>query len=187
MYPILPASRSGNTSTLAFPATGLPGALDCPISGTIAASNWNSPSSNNPSGAFSLAILVASTTLSTSACFALPFEEYLERISNGNFDAYLGGTRFRNVYDFDALLSENGALNNYGYKSEYIEMALDALNTAPGQDSLSDAVFKLEELFVREQPVIGLLFKNRTLLVAENVNGDILPSVNAPYKNIDRW
>jgi len=118
---------------------------------------------------------------------ALPFEEYLERISSGNFDAYLGGTRLRNVYDFDALLSENGALNNYGYKSEYIEMALDALNTAPGQDSLSDAVFNFEELFVREQPVIGLLFKNRTLLVAENVNGDILPSVNAPYKNIDRW
>ncbi len=118
---------------------------------------------------------------------ALPFDEYVDRIKNGNFDAYLGGTRFRNIFDFDALLSENGALNNYGYKSEYIGVALDALSTASGDDSLSDAVFNFEELFLREQPVIGLLFKNRTLLTSENVDGEILPSVNAPYKNIHNW
>ena len=39
LYPILPASRSGNTSTLACPATLLPGALDSPTDGTIAASS----------------------------------------------------------------------------------------------------------------------------------------------------
>ena len=72
---MLPASRSGNTSTLACPATLESGALEAPISGTIAASNCSSPSNAN-SGAISLANLVASTTLSTSACFALPLEEW---------------------------------------------------------------------------------------------------------------
>ena len=34
-----------NTSTLAFPATGLPGAFDAPTDGTMAASSCNSPAS----------------------------------------------------------------------------------------------------------------------------------------------
>ena len=71
---MFPASRSGNTRTFALPATSLPGALEAPTLGTIAASSWNSPSSLS-SGCSSFAILVASTILSTSGCFALPFVE----------------------------------------------------------------------------------------------------------------
>ena len=63
----------------------LPGALDAPTDGTIAASSWNSPSMRSPSGAFSFAIFVASTTLSTSACFALPFVECEEKCYNWLF------------------------------------------------------------------------------------------------------
>ena len=82
---MFPASRSGKISTFAFPATGLPGALDAPTDGTIAASSWNSPSMRSPSGAFSFAIFVASTTLSTSACFALPFVECERSATTGSF------------------------------------------------------------------------------------------------------
>src|SRR5674476_440292 len=41
---MLPASRSGNISTLALPATGLPGAFFSPTLGTRAASPCSSPS-----------------------------------------------------------------------------------------------------------------------------------------------
>ena len=43
LYPMLPASKSGNTNTFALPATSLLGALLAAISGTIAASSCNSP------------------------------------------------------------------------------------------------------------------------------------------------
>ena len=71
---MLPDCRSGKISTLARPATGLPGALDAPTSGTSAASSCISPSSSRL-GASSRAIRVACCTFSTSACFALPFVE----------------------------------------------------------------------------------------------------------------
>ena len=80
---MFPASRSGKIRTLALPATGLPGALEAPTLGTIAASSWNSPSSAR-SGFCSFAILVASTTLSTSACFALPFVEWESIATTGS-------------------------------------------------------------------------------------------------------
>ena len=54
-----------------------------PTLGTIAASSCISPSSLR-SGFCSLAIFVASTTLSTSACFALPFVEWERNATFGS-------------------------------------------------------------------------------------------------------
>lgn len=118
---------------------------------------------------------------------SLPFDEYLERIKNGEFDAYLGGARLRNFYDFEALLREGGSLNNYGYKSEFMDLALNAINSSRGNDSLSDALFNFEEVFLREQPILGLVFRNRVLLTSENIKGEITTGVNTPYKNIHSW
>lgn len=118
---------------------------------------------------------------------SLPFEKYSERIAGGDYDAYLGGTRLLNFYDYEAMLSETGELNNYGYSSEYMQLALNSIGTSNGQDSLNDAVFNFEEVFLREQPVLGLVFKNRILMTAENVEGDIFPGINAPYKTLNNW
>jgi len=117
----------------------------------------------------------------------LPFEEYVEKIINGEYDAYLGGTRLGNFYDFEPILSYGGTLNNYGYSGENIAPALDVLNTALGKDRLSDAIFNFEEVFLREQPIVGILFKNRTLLTSDSVSGNINPGVNNPYKDIYCW
>ena len=66
---MLPASMSGNTSTLARPATGEAGAFAAPISGTMAASSCSSPSTAS-SGASSFTLAVARTTLSESSFLA---------------------------------------------------------------------------------------------------------------------
>ena len=71
---MLPAFRSGNTSTLAWPATGEPGALLAPTLGTRAASTCISPSTSR-SGRRAWTYRVASTTLSTSGSAALPLVE----------------------------------------------------------------------------------------------------------------
>lgn len=58
--------RSGNTKTVARPATSLPGSFACATVGSMAASYWMGPSIGR-SGRRSRAILVAWRTLSTSA------------------------------------------------------------------------------------------------------------------------
>ena len=71
---MLPTSRLGNTNTFALPAMSEPGAFFAPTEGTRAASACSSPSIFR-SGFISLAFFVASTTLSTTSCFALPLVE----------------------------------------------------------------------------------------------------------------
>lgn len=117
----------------------------------------------------------------------LEFENYIKAIKGGNYDAYLGGTLLANPYDYEALLSKDGELNNYGGGSDYMELALSALCSAPTGDSLSDAAFNFEEVFLREQPICGLVFRAESLMTSQNVLGKLMPSINAPYRNIWRW
>ena len=117
----------------------------------------------------------------------LPFEEYTKEISAGRFDAYLGGTRLANLYDFEFLLADGASMNSYGYLGEYMNLALSALAAAPSEDALSDAVFNFEEVFLREQPVCGLAFCSDTLITAENIMGKLQPRMNFPYANMAGW
>ena len=80
---MLPTSRLGNTSTLAFPAMSEPGAFLAPTEGTNAASACNSPSIFRL-GSSSFANLVASITLSTTSCLAEPLVEKLSIATRGS-------------------------------------------------------------------------------------------------------
>ena len=80
---MLPTSRHGNTSTLALPAMSLPGAFLAPTEGTRAASACSSPSTFR-AGSSSLARRVASITLSTTSCVALPLVEKLSMATRGS-------------------------------------------------------------------------------------------------------
>ncbi len=117
----------------------------------------------------------------------LPFEDYVENIQNGTYEAYLGGIILNNPYDYTTLLAREGTLNTYNGESDSVELALSALCSAPTTDSLSDAAFNFEEVFLREQPVCGLVFKTSSLMTTQNVLGKLMPTVNYPYRNLSSW
>ncbi|MNP46262.1 hypothetical protein D3C76_1402480 [compost metagenome] len=83
LYPILPDCRSGNTNTLALPATLLFGAFCFATFSTIAASNCSSPSINK-SGLKVFASSVAILTFSTLSWSADPIDEKLNIATLGS-------------------------------------------------------------------------------------------------------
>ncbi len=115
------------------------------------------------------------------------FETYCEEIADGDYDAYLGGVTLQNMYDFEFLLSKDTEINNYGYESEYMDAALLGIANAPSYESLNTALVTFEEVFLREQPFCGIVFKNDVLLTAENIKGDFAPCQDFPYANIGLW
>lgn len=115
------------------------------------------------------------------------FDTYLSEIQAGNYDAYLGGVTFANIYDYEFLLSDTGTLNTFGYVSEYMTAALDAVANASDKDKLAVSLVSFEEVFLREQPICGIAFKNGTLMTAENITGELSPYPGYPYKNIYKW
>ena len=117
----------------------------------------------------------------------LNFQKYAEEITAGNYDAYLGGTTLANMYDFEFLLSEEAPMNTFGYVSEYMTAALSGIAAANNADKLGTALVNFEEVFLDEQPICGIVFKNDTLITAENVMGEIRPYPAFPYRSIHKW
>ncbi len=115
------------------------------------------------------------------------FESYLEKIQSGNFDAYLGGTTLSNMCDFDFLLSDGATLNNYGYKSDYMSAALTGISSASTDDSRHTALVSFEEVFLREQPICGIVFKNDVLIADKYVSISDNPYPGNPYIHINKW
>ena len=109
---MLPACRSGKTSTFALPATELPGALVFATLSTNAASACNSPSSAK-SGAISFASFVASCTLSTSSCLALPLVEKLSIATRGSMPAIA-----RAVSAVEIAISANCFASGFGFTAQ---------------------------------------------------------------------
>ena len=115
------------------------------------------------------------------------FEEYSALIARGEFDSYLGGARLGNMYDFEFLFSPEGKMNNYSYSSEQMTTAMDNITKAPTEESRLGALDSFEELFLREQPVLGLAFKNEILLTSHQLNTQNSPEYNRPYAHIGAW
>lgn len=118
---------------------------------------------------------------------AVSFDEYTRAIENGQFDAYLGGTRFLNIYDFEFLFGKDGSLNTFSYSDDYMELALSQIACASSEGLLQDACENFEEVFFRTQPVCGLVFESDVLITSKKIKGETSPLLNSPYSNIHLW
>lgn len=117
----------------------------------------------------------------------LDFDEYSRRISHGEFDAYLGGVCPANLLDWEFLLGKDGALNTYGYSSDYMEIALSALAAAPSETSIMQAISATDEIFMREQPVCTIAYIPDLLLASDKIKGNLLPKMRSPYASVYKW
>lgn len=117
----------------------------------------------------------------------LPFEEYTTRIAAGDFDAYLGGTQIGNLYDLEFLLSSQGNQNYGGYSGEYMDKALEGISKAVDTESFVNACNIFQDVFSREQPLVGIAFVDEKLFMSENIGGGISPMYKSPFGNVGKW
>ncbi len=115
------------------------------------------------------------------------FETYKSRIESGDFDAYLGGTQIGNLYDLEFLLASGGEQNYFGYSSEYMDKALAALAAAPDSDSFYNSCAAVQEVFVREQPIVGIAFIDDSLVMSKDIAGGTAMLFNSPFGNVGKW
>ncbi len=115
------------------------------------------------------------------------FDSYLERIESGDYDAYIGGTQLGNLYDLEFLLSQGGSQNYFGYASESMDKALEAVASAASDADFVSACTLVQEIFVRDQPVVGLAFLDESIVLSDNISGDTKPMYGSAFGNVKNW
>lgn len=117
---------------------------------------------------------------------AVPWDTFLSRLQDGNFDLYYGECRLTADWDVSALLGWEGSLNYGGWGDEETERLLSLCRTAES-DSRNAALHDLWEHLLDTAPFAPVCFKSLSVLTTEGVFSGLTPTETNPFFRMGRW
>ena len=131
------------------------------------------------------ALVQSLQTLGVSvAVNTLPWNDYVQALSAGQFDLYIGEVRLTGDFDPSPLLT--GALNYGGYSGWELTQALSAWKGAQGAER-TQASRELWKKFAQDAPFAPLCFKRGSLLVRWGMASNLQPTRANPFYRMEEW
>lgn len=117
---------------------------------------------------------------------ALSDEDYENRLFSKNYDAFIGGAQIGVTGDLGFLLGTNGSSNYFNYSSAFMDLRLQSLLVSATDEQLKDEVRRFMRYFTENQPIIGLYFKNGSVLYNTSIEGISILSDDI-YRDVYNW
>ncbi len=119
----------------------------------------------------------------------VPFERYMELLTERSFDIFIGGFTLSPVPDITFALhsSQVYAQNYFGYKSDKMDALLMLAANSIAPESFKAALSDIQKLFVEDIPCIGLVFRKAVLLTDKTIHGPKRPLNGNIFKNLNEW
>lgn len=118
------------------------------------------------------------------------FDEYQKRLIERDYDMFVGGYDLSIIPDFSFMLNSLNAglgTNYFDYKDAAMDILLIKANEAVGDSGYKKAMSELQKYIAEELPCISLVFRKSAVIMDRNVFGEIKPSLNNLYININEW
>jgi len=119
----------------------------------------------------------------SATVIALPFEEYYARLTDGEFDLFLGSMQLGFVPDF-AFMFQYGQL--FG-NDTVMEGLFANLNIASTESAYLQAVSQLKQGFVDRLPIISLGFRHSAVLTGTRVTQSRTPASDHVFIHVNEW
>lgn len=113
---------------------------------------------------------------------AVTFEEYTSRISEGDYDIFIGSSIISPELMFSFIIGEN---NVFGFESEKMDKAMTSLNSKHSISGIEEGYVKVIECFDELNPVVGLFFEEKIMVYNKRIENGITPSYFDAYKGIE--
>ncbi|MDR2940903.1 MAG: peptide ABC transporter substrate-binding protein [Clostridiales bacterium] len=120
----------------------------------------------------------------------VPFEEYVQKINNREFDILVGGYNLSIFPDLTFLFetsSTASGTNIFSYSNPEMDSRLAAVRGSRNDTELKANTKALQQFMAQDIPCISLVFRNAALLTDTNIYGEIMPTVNNVFNNIHLW
>ena len=119
---------------------------------------------------------------------ALPFEQFTQRISAGDFDIVVGGINLENPPNLNFLSSQYSVGSPvFGYRSEELDMFVSMMNRAASESSFHQAATALQHYVADNLPLLGVAFRRQVLYTSGRVGGDVQVRTNDIFANVNSW
>lgn len=119
-----------------------------------------------------------------------PFETYVQKLTDKDFDIFIGGWQISVMPDYTFLLHSsqaNGGTNYAGYANEQMDTLLNTAYSATKEEEIQAAYSALQKYTAEELPYVSLVFRNSALFSSKRVYGEIEPIENNIFENINEW
>ena len=117
---------------------------------------------------------------------ALAWDDYLQALTAGNFDLYLGEVRLTADFDLTAFLTPGGALNYGKYSDAEALNRLNAFRAAVGQWRTEPAR-QLYEYLAGQPPFAVICFKNWSVLTQWSRIDGLTPTQQNIFHQFSDW
>lgn len=120
-----------------------------------------------------------------------PFNQYKTDLENGNFDLFLAGINFGILPNLESFLMSKGTgkggLNYQNFKDAHMDRLVSNMYNAVSQEIFVKNSQAMQQYFLEQLPVVGIVFKNKILLTDHTVVGEKMPNMYNQFNNIEKW
>lgn len=121
---------------------------------------------------------------------SVPYEEYKEKIKQRDFDLCVAGYNMAVIPDLTFLLHssniENGS-NIFAYNNEEMNAKITKVFVSKTDADIKTSLSELQIFISEELPCISVVFRKSAVLTNKRIYGEISPTTNNIYANINKW
>lgn len=110
------------------------------------------------------------------------YDEYTKRISEGDYDMFIGSMVLSPELDFSSLLGEG---NMFFFADEEMQFVMAEMQKKGSDSEIKGTYAEFINLFEQINPVVGLFFENSVMIYSKQIEGDVVPSYFDVYRGID--
>ncbi len=121
----------------------------------------------------------------TVQIISVSYEDYLKKINENDYTAYIGELIIPADQDLSFLLRSDTTLLNYG--SEDMDKCLDAFSSAIYENERVKQAENIQKLVSKDTPIISLYYEKEMFFVSNKIKSEVTPQTNSLYRNICKW
>ncbi|MDR5657951.1 peptide ABC transporter substrate-binding protein [Serpentinicella sp. ANB-PHB4] len=119
----------------------------------------------------------------------LDWDDFEQEVTAGKFDLVIAGWELSYVPDLSfAFHSTNVPNTNFiNYQNEEMDQLLEKAFSASSRSLKNEVYSQIQQHIVDEVPYHTLLFKNASVIMRNNIQGEIKPNAYNIFKGIEEW
>ena len=112
----------------------------------------------------------------------VPYEEYKKRISEGQYDTFIGSMILSPELDYSTLLGEG---NMFNFEDEEFFFVMSDMQKKKGEEEIKAAYAEFINLFEQTNPIVGLYFEDSVMIYSKRFKEELNPTYYKVYSGID--
>lgn len=116
---------------------------------------------------------------------ALPFEEYIARVTSGNYELMIGETELEPNNDLTPLISSAG--NFFGYSNTTLDTLVGQMGITQDSEQLMELYRQYGDGVLYDMPFAALYFSKGDVISGAKIKTELTPSVTKHFRNVNTW